>query len=499
MWLTLSIDHPEADALGFLLHKHPDRAQSFDLSFGQAHVFYPTRTATRCTAALLVEVDPVRLSRGAPGQPQPQQALEPYVNDRPYVASSLLSVAIAQVLRSALQGRCPTHPELPVRSWPLTLTLAALPVRGGDALLRALFEPLGYQVQARALALDPTRPQWGDSACFEVTLSHTLPVAQALAHLYVLIPVLDADKHYFIGAAEVDKLLRHGAGWLPDHPARELITRRYLKRRSSLIQEADQALTALATLEALDALAAPDDPDDALADDDAAAPSDAEPLVEPSREVASHKNLHQTRLLWARDVLVQAGCQRVLDLGCGEGKLLKLLLQAPQLTQIVGVDVSIRQLQVAVRRLKYDRMAPRLRERLTLRHGSLLYRDAALAGFDGAALIEVIEHLEPHRLGTFERVVFEAARPRVIALTSPNQEYNALFEGMAEGAMRHADHRFEWTRAELEAWASRVATTYGYAAHITPLGPVDPQHGAPTQGVVFTRIADITRDPAQEA
>ncbi|MBC7809702.1 MAG: 3' terminal RNA ribose 2'-O-methyltransferase Hen1, partial [Burkholderiales bacterium] len=234
MLLTITTTYQPATDLGYLLAKHPARVQAFNLAFGQAHVFYPEATDERCTAALLLDVDPVGLVRREGGG----VSLEQYVNDRPYAASSFMSVAIAQVYRSGLSGTCKERPELAVMPIPLEAKITALPCRGGEKLLRELFEPLGYTVTAEHYALDAAFPAWGESAYFTVTLTVTTRLQDLLSHLYVLIPVLDDKKHYFVSDDEVSKLLRHGEGWLKDHPALELITSRYLRRQRGLMREA---------------------------------------------------------------------------------------------------------------------------------------------------------------------------------------------------------------------------------------------------------------------
>ena len=128
-------------------------------------------------------------------------------------------------------------------------------------------------------------------------------------------------------------------------------------------------------------------------------------------------------------------------------------------------------------------------ERLKLLHGSLGYRDARWEGVDAAALVEVIEHLEPERLPALEKVVFGAARPATVVVTTPNAEYNALFPNMAAGAFRHPDHRFEWTRAQFEGWASGVAKAHGYEVAFGNIGSIDVTHGAPTQMGIFTKAS----------
>lgn len=463
MLLTITTTHQPATDLGYLLHKHPGRFQSFDLSFGKAHVFFPEATEARCTAALLLDVDPVGLVRRK--GPDGGFALGQYVNDRPYVASSFLSVAIGDVFGTALNGRSKERQELAERPLPFQAGLAVVPCRGGEGLLRGLFEPLGYSMDVRRHPLDEEFPEWGESRHFTVELAAETRLRDLLAHLYVLIPVLDDDKHYWVGEDEIDKLLRHGAGWLGGHPERELIARRYLKHRRSL------ARAALARL-------ADDQPD-----------PDAEAEAENLEEAAVEDriDLHAQRLGAVVAVLKGLGGRRVLDLGCGEGRLLRLLLADPTFAEIAGVDVSVRALEVAADRLRLDRLPAKERERIRLLHGSLTYRDARLTGFDAAAVVEVIEHLDPARLAAFERVLFEFARPGAVVLTTPNREYNALFPTLPAGRFRHRDHRFEWTRAELRAWADRVAATHGYAVRSLPIGPEDPERGAPTQMAVFAR------------
>lgn len=466
MLLTITTTHPPAGDLGYLLHKNPTRVQSFDLAFGKAHVFYPEVSDARCTAALLLDIDPVGLVRNRRGPAGEGHALEQYVNDRPYVASSFLSVAIAQVYGSALAGRSKDRPALAEAELPLEARLAVVPCRGGEGFLRRLFEPLGYAVGAWRHPLDETFPEWGEGPYFTVELRRCCRLRELLTHLYVLVPVLDADKHYWVGDDEVEKLLRHGAGWLAAHPERDAITRRYLKHQPRLARAA------------LARLAEEDHPD-----------PDAEAEAHAGEEAAVEErlSLNEQRLNAVVAALKEVGAKRVLDLGCGEGKLIRELLKDPTITTIVGVDVSVRALEVARDRLRWDRLSPVQQERVTLLQGSLNYRDRRLAGYDAAAVVEVIEHLDPPRLAAFERVLFEFARPGCVVLTTPNAEYNVKFAGLPAGRFRHRDHRFEWTRAEFRAWAEGVARRFGYEVGFRPVGPEDAALGPPTQMGVFRR------------
>ncbi len=468
MQLTITTTHHPATDLGYLLHKNPARLQSFTASFGRVHVFYPEASAERCTAVLLLDVDPVGLVRKGRGQDGSGFALEQYVNDRPYVASSFLSVAISDVFGTAMGGRSKDRPELAQTAIPLDATVSAVPCRGGASLLYRLFEPLGYAVDLRAHPLDPRFPDWGESPYYTLTLRATTRLRDLLTHLYVLIPVMDDDKHYWVGDDEVDKLLRHGEGWLATHPERELVATRYLKHRRGL---AAAALERLADPDALD-------PD-----------TTAEQYEREEEAVERPMNLHARRLNAVLDALKQSGAARVLDLGCGEGLLLERLLKDPAFTEIVGLDVSYRALERAASRLRLDRLPERQRARLTLIHGSLTYRDRRLAGYDAAAVVEVIEHLDPPRLAAFERVLFGFARPSTVVLTTPNRDYNARFATLPAGAFRHKDHRFEWTRTEFETWAHACAERYGYEVRLVPIGPEDSDLGAPSQMAVFTQGA----------
>ncbi|MFI1579093.1 3' terminal RNA ribose 2'-O-methyltransferase Hen1 [Embleya sp. NPDC020630] len=634
MFLTIATTHRPATDLGFLLHKHPGKAQRFTTTYGDAHVFYPEADEARCTAALLLDVDPIALTRGVKrgkgAKGSPDLTLAQYVNDRPYAASSLLAVALGTVFRTAMQGRCDARPELPAMALPLEIEVPALSARGGAEMVRRLFEPLGWQVRTETVPLDAGFPEWGESRYVRLALTGTMPLAEALRQLYVLLPVLDNAKHYWVAPDEVDKLLRAGEGWLAAHPDRDVIASRYLARRSTLTRSAIERLAEIdeTAPEDLDN-AIPDEPDEdqapgsgpAVATDDAApatvtvasagaapasasapagvthapatgtpapataasvpatsgvapagapaagvsvpaasnvAPAGADetagaapagapeslgvasagvpaagasvsgasgvapvgalaasgvasvpvtgvvssatgtsvPADASAGEVAGGAGLSLARQ--RRDAILEAlraaGAERVLDLGCGDGKLIGALLREPRFREIVGVDVSVRALTIAERKLKLARMSERQRDRVRLIQGALTYTDKRLVGYDAAVLCEVIEHLDEPRLPALEYAVLGAARPATVVVTTPNVEYNVRYapeepggHGLAAGAMRHGDHRFEWDRATFRSWAEQAAATYGYATRFEPVGEVDPEVGPSTQMVVFTR------------
>jgi 3' terminal RNA ribose 2'-O-methyltransferase Hen1 len=476
VFLTISTtgtpERPATD-LGFLLHKHPDRAQAFSTSYGRAHVLYPEADPQRCTAALLLEVDPVALVRRGRGKNRggaPDAALAQYVNDRPYAASSLLAVALSAVFSSALRGVCTARPERAAEPLPLRVEVPALPARGGPGLVRRLFEPLGWTVTAEPVPLDTEFPEWGDSRYVRLALeSAELTLSAALRHLYVLLPVLDDAKHYWVAPDEVDKLLRAGEGWLPGHPEQKLITSRYLSRRWSLTRQANERLE-------LVRLAETDDSE--VEEIDNAVGEDTETEEKPTPLAV----LRREAILTA---LTESGAARVLDLGCGQGQLVQELLRDVRFTEVVGMDVSVRALAIAARRLKLDRLGERQAARVRLLQGSLAYTDNRLKGYDAAVLSEVVEHLDLPRLPALEYAVFGHARPRTVVVTTPNVEYNVRWESLPAGHVRHGDHRFEWTRAEFRAWADAVAERHGYDVEFRPVGPDDPEVGPPTQLALF--------------
>lgn len=466
MLLTITNTRLPAADLGYLLHKNPEKVQSFDLAYGKAHVFYPEATDERCTFALLLDIDPVGLVRNRRGPTGEGHALEQYVNDRPYVASSFLSVALKRVLSSAVAGTSRGRPELVTQPLPLTAKLPVIASRGGDEALKKLFEPLGYAVLAERHPLDEKFPEWGEGPYFALELRKETTLQDLLTHLYVLIPVLDADKHYWVGDDEVEKLLRFGEGWLKTHPEREYIVRRYLKHRSRLMRDALARLV-----------------EEELGDPD----EQQKKKTEQEEEIEKPLKLNDVRIQCVLDALKNSGAQRVVDLGCGEGKLLRELLKEKQFKEILGMDVSYRSLEVASERLRMDTMPSMQKERIKLIQGSLMYRDKRLAGYDAASVVEVIEHLDEPRLAAFERVLFEFAKPATVVLTTPNSEYNVKFATLPAGQLRHKDHRFEWTREQFQSWANGIAGRYGYTVTFSAVGEEDPAVGAPTQMGVFTR------------
>ncbi len=466
MLLTITTTYSPATDIGFLLEKHPDKVHAFELSSGQASVFYPEATQDRCTAALLLDIDPIGLVRSQAAK-QGDAGGDQYVNDRPYVASSFLSVAIGVAFKSALAGKSRHRPELADTPIPLEARLPAIPCRGGEQQLFGLFEPLGYSLEASRHRLDERFAEWGSSPYYSLTLRSVVRLRDLLRHLYVLIPVLDDRKHYWVGEAEVEKLLRHASEWLAAHPMKEWIAGRYFKHRRSLSRMALERLT--------------------VEESDETAPEERVSAgTAQEQELEKRVSLNERRLEQVSQLVTSLQAKTVVDMGCGEGRLLARLLEIKSVERVVGMDVSVRSLEYASDRLHLDRMPPRQRARIDLLHGSLMYRDDRLKGFDAATVIEVIEHLDPPRLAAFERVLFETARPTFVIVTTPNREYNVNFEGLPAGRLRHSDHRFEWTREEFTGWCARQCERFGYTVEHSPVGDEHPVTGPPTQLALFS-------------
>lgn len=454
MFLSIATTFRPATDLGFLLMKHPDRVHEAELAFGKATIVFPEANEARCEAALVLDMDPVALVRG---RGQADGIMTQYVNDRPYAATSFLSVALNRLFRTAMNGESRERPELAKGRMPLEIRVTPLP--GHPDIIAAFFAPLGWGVSVE--------PVPGSARYSSLTLRGDHRLADALSHLYVLIPALDAQKHYWVGDDELEKLLSKAGGWLGEHPRKEEIAQRYLKRKPSLVKEA------LARL-------APEEIEEADTDRAEA------PKLQAEEALEAPMRLNDIRLERVHAMLKELSAWRVADLGCGEGKLLQRLAQDRKFVRLFGLDACVRDLEKAARRLKLERAGAPV-ERITLLHGALTYRDARWNAIDAACLVEVIEHLDPGRLPALEAVVFGGAKPRHVIVTTPNVEHNALFAGMASGAFRHPDHRFEWTRSEFQTWAEGVCGRHGYTVSYTAVGEDHATHGPPTQMAVFSR------------
>ena len=483
MLLTITYTGHNTTNLGYLLYKNPYRPQKFALGYGDAYVFYPEISDTKTTAALLLDIDPVDLARGKEGANS--GGLFDYVNDRPYVSSSFLSVAISNVFRTAMTGRADEYQKLSDTPIDLEAAIIMLPCRGDTSMLNKVFEPLGYEVNYKTFTTDENFPDWGISKYVNLILKGKLKLRDLIKHIYILIPVFDRQKHYWIGNDEVEKLLRNAGDWLTDHPEKEYITSRYLKRLNPLVNMAFTRLSAMTDSNELDN-------NEETEDDETSTQS-----AEKKEKLEKKLNLNQQRLGSVVAALKNCNARSVIDIGCGEGNLLRFLLREKRFEYIAGADVSCLALERAVEKLKLGEMDDNLyefpvnttarsaQERINLFQSSLTYKDPRFKGYDAVCVIEVIEHLDISRLPAFERVLFEYVKPKIIILTTPNREYNVKYEHVGETKLRHDDHRFEWTRIEFHEWAERTAKKYGYTVKFSEIGEADEALGSSTQMGVF--------------
>lgn len=460
MLVSITYAGPDATDLGYLLHKHPDKVQTFETATGQAHVFYTEAVADRCTAVMLMEVDSIALARNRQLRGgRDANSLDDYVNDRPYAASSMTAVALGQLFGTAMTGRRDARPGLAASAIPLEIALTAVPTKDGAGLATRLFSPLGFDVVEEPIPQDSNYPQWGDSKYVNLQLTGTLQLAAALRQIYVLLPVMDDSKHYWVGNDEVGKLLRAGTGWLSDHPERALITQRYLAHQQGMVDDATLLLAPAAVPAGRD---------------------DGEPRV-------ASLPLYRVRADAVMQALRDVGASRVADVGCGEGALLRNLLADPSFSRIIGTDVAATALARAEVLLNLNELSLGQRDRVRLLHSSVTYIDDRLQGLDAVVLMEVIEHIEPDRLPSVVENVFGQAQPRAVVVTTPNVDYNPLYPGLAAGGARHSDHRFEWTRQEFQEWANGVCEAHGYEVEFRGVGAPDPVAGTHTQLALFRK------------
>ncbi|WP_291720488.1 3' terminal RNA ribose 2'-O-methyltransferase Hen1 [Bernardetia sp.] len=452
MLLEITTTHTPATDLGFLLHKHPDNIQEKKLAVGKAHIFYSEANQNRCTACLLLDINPIEVIKNKKGMRHFLK--ENYVNDRTYTSNSFMSTAIVKSFGSAINGTCHTRPELPSTKMPFEVRLHAVNVENEEQLEK-LFKPLGYEIEYERYDLDSQFTEWGTSKTLTLSLKKTTTLQELLSQLYVFILVLDNQRHYWIAEGEIDLLKRRGKGWLDTHPEKEWIVKRFLKYIPELTYSAKLNL---------------------LQDEE-----DVNTIQKKEKE----PNLHQKRLLKAFQLLKKSDAKSVLDVGCGEGKLLKLLLKDSQFQKIGGTDVAFSELQKANEKLYLDTASPYIKEKITLFQSSVTYQDERFLDYDAIALVEVIEHIDEERLEVFEKNIFGYARPKTVVLSTPNSEYNVLFEKLYADEFRHDDHRFEWSREEFKNWCQKISKNYGYDFEIFPVGEEIENVGAPSQTVLF--------------
>ena len=464
MLMTMSVEGPGATDLGYLMHKHPGRStpQSFEHAHGTAYVWYPQRSDERTTMALWLDASPRKMRRGGPGK-GPGTLLE-YVNASAYVAGGAFVQAMKDTLRSAINGECAARAELTERAWAMHCEVTAVKTDDAGALAKRMFGPLGYEV---SIAEGEAAGRYG-----RVCLTHPeQTVAVALRQLYVLLAAMDAGWERYVGETEVEVLTRRGGGWLETHPERTWIASRFLKRQKTLMDTALERLGGEETSE----------------------PRGHDPVPK------MHESLQALRIETAARRVLEAGAKQIVDLGCGEGKLARRLAGDDAIEGVTAVDVSAKALSRARRNVAQH--SARGAGKIRFAHAPIGVRGGAWSrGHDAAVLLETIEHIDPERIPEIEEAVFAGRGYRIVIVSTPNREYNALYEGLEPGKLRHRDHRFEWDRKEMEAWCQGIAARHRYEVSIEGIGDEDPVHGPPTQLAVFERIGEAQgeAEPPQE-
>jgi 3' terminal RNA ribose 2'-O-methyltransferase Hen1 len=450
MYLSIATTYQPATDLGHLLHKHPDRAFKSEGSQSDYYCFFPVATAEYCKACLVLNFNSRPESNGH-GRPFLPQLQSQYINDRPYVAGSQLSIAIADVFGTAMNGKSKDRQNLADIALPFEIEISAVHCNAGADFIQKIFEPLGYTVEVSNTKLNEKFPAWGQAPYFSIKLNTTKRISEILRQIYVLLPVLDNFKHYYIEDAEKEKILRLGEGWLQNHPLVEIITQRSLKNIRSLSNEALEILLG------------------------------SEPITSSSLDgeakLESPIRLNELRFNKVEEVLITSGVKRVLDFGCGEGRFLEKLIRNPWFSEVIGADVSIASLERATKRLERNSS----KNKAKLIHSSFTYHDDRLKDIDSMVMLEVIEHIDLTNLDFVEKNIFEFIKPKLLIITTPNADYNTKFQ---QPGFRHPDHRFEWTRDEFKVFCEK-SIKYGYTYEISFIGDIEPALGGPTQMGVF--------------
>ncbi|MFN8672328.1 MAG: 3' terminal RNA ribose 2'-O-methyltransferase Hen1 [Candidatus Sericytochromatia bacterium] len=462
MLLSITCEDKNCQELSWILHKRPDKIQSFPIISGNAYVFYPEYSDNKVKVCLALDIDTINLVRKL-RLPVASYALQHYVNDKPYTASSFMSSAIANVFSSALNGICKEKPEIVDLILPLEVEISVLKVLGGEALIKRLFEPLGYQIEVESFNLDEDFKNWGKSRYYKIKLKNNITIKELLSHLYVLIPVFDMDKHFYIGTTEVESFLKKGDKWLQIHPEKGAIVRRYFK---NLGKYSNLVLNRL---------------NDSL--------ENTYQEMEIPKEIKEKKeSLQKIRLNTVLEKLENLYTTSVVDIGCGEGMLLKLLKSKKRFEKICGTDVMYQNLLIAKDKLDLEETTTHRADRIKLFQSSILYKDERLKEYETVCLIEVIEHIEEDRLDSLEEILFGYLNPKYAIISTPNAEYNAVYMPENPTNFRHDDHRFEWNRDQFRQWVNKICEKFSYSAEFFDIGDVHEKLGTPTQAVIFKRV-----------
>lgn len=466
MILIISAVGKDCQKLSYLLQKSPFVVGEFDVGASfKTYVFFPEYSEERTTCAVMFDMNSIELVKSLKAHDRhATYSLFDYINDRPYVSSSFTCSIISDVFRSALNGKCREYPDLPNQEFDLSARFY-VSMKTKDDLIKELFEPLGYELSysTERPPVDSMYEQFGESPYYDVTISRRETVKDLLSHLYILIPILDKMRHYGPSSDEVKKIMKIGDSWLKDHPSKKKIVGRYFGKKKEL---------ATSVLDRLEDQIKDEQRIDENSDDE----------KETRTPLAGQRRKAIIRTLREHNV------KTVLDLGCSTGKLSFELIDTPGIVKVTGADISARAIEKAVLEKRiHKKMTEDQKSRLDFVIASAIYRDLRFSAFDAIVLQEVIEHFDSWKLRVAEDVVFKYSGPRVVVVTTPNIEYNVLFENLENGKLRHRDHKFEFTRGQFKEWANRICKQFGYTVSFEDIGEFVENIGTQTQMAVFVR------------
>ncbi|MBW4084382.1 3' terminal RNA ribose 2'-O-methyltransferase Hen1 [Paenibacillus sp. S150] len=476
MHLIIRVTGAGAGMLSRLLAKNPDNLYDRMEKEARVRIAFTASSEQEAEAVIYVTPDPVELVKGASSA---HNDITQYINDREFVVSSLFCTYIRSALGTALNGKT-KEAYLPWVNRKLALELTFGPVASNlpDHALEDLFIPLGYEVVLERGDAAYAFELKSRSSVRYIKLKGIQTLQTALRQLFVLIPALDDYKHYYISDDEVDKIRRYGDGWLENHPQRALILKRTLRFAGAIKHYEDQMAG-----------------DGQQAENGASgeAPGIAEPFAAPAEASAGtgaaeapKARLNDLRYAAIADTVERLAARRsIVDFGSGGGKLSARLSSVPGVQEIKAVEPSAAaQLRAMDRFAKLEgRPGAIVPEPVT---GSLFYYDEALRGKDVMILCEVIEHIDERRLNRVMETIFHEYAPGTLIITTPNKEYNALYQ-MEHEKLRHRDHRFEWDREAFGAWCSCWTSAYNYSVRLSGIGEFAQEYGYPTQMAIFTK------------
>lgn len=449
MQISLKVYGEHARMVSHLIAKNPHNLYERKEKGGLVRIVFTKNEEREVHILFFVTVDNMELTKNQTNF----SSITHYINDRESAVSSIFCSVLRKAVGTALNGK----PKDEFKEWvnysfPLEITFGPLSTKLTNHELAGLFEPLGYELTIEnGKVLLPASFAKKSSAKF-ITLKANQTIQDCFRHLFVLIPVMDQYKHYYIDEKEVDKLKRYGEGWLSFHPKRNEIIKESLIF-SDLIEKSRLI--------------------------------ESKPSKEKQAPLTKKKSLNQ----WRYEKIIETvkglpHNSRIVDMGAGEGKLTAQLGFIRGIEELVAVEPSEREQLKAKKRIealvgKPDFLLP------TFKWGSLFYYDSELEKKDIFILCEVIEHIDENRLGKIFDTIFTKYKPYHVIVTTPNQDYNAVYD-MNE-AKRHSDHRFEWTQQQFKEWTKYWESHANYKAQIDGIGEYVEGYGYPTQMVIFSQ------------